>query len=958
MRSLLGILGGLLVLISGYPSRAVPRQQIAAQQVPPPGQRADRIGVYNWNVDDRAFPGGDVDRLNWGADHVAATGTRTIRVFIGPRDIYRLNLHGTQSAVELAELAATPAYDRLFRDPRFSTYLLTTSTYSSVDNSWADGFNAAEYSLERAEIRRFGEYLLKNPLLTGRTFILLNWEGDNEMAGLTGKETTWQSYRDRTEARADGVRDARAAAPGSSAKLYSGLEFNRVRAAAPCGEPVEDPVHQDPFANRCVIDFVAPRVSVDYYSYSAWQTTGPADLNPVPGLAAALKADVRLAVALVRTRRPEVTEANFIIGEFGFERSFYGECRAAMLLREVFSALEGQDALGISYAIYWQIIDNQILYGVLDQRFGLFRTGASGIAATRLGVAFRASLDGSPEPVLPSCSSIVRPPVASGVVDAATLEPRFRLNPDSVLAITSDAPFSAAGNTVRFIQPALDVAITGASGGSFSESPDRITAGLPAARHPGSAWVFVTNADGVDSNGQELSLECANCPQIDPLCGAVDGDFRISTLKPGGKITLSGSFPSPGNTVVIEQQIGGGVAKRTTIERDANWSESSVEITATLPSTLLSNQDAGVYVVDVAGRYSNQHPIFLAPGCANCGPSLRHCDPISSVAGDGYYPGKKISVRGRFANLGNRVVIEQWDETGILVRRELNASSSGWSETEGAIDVRLPSPLRPGRAGVYVVDTSGRESSAQAIEIGTATLAVASAASFRSSSSTPGGIMAAFGNSLAVGIQSAASLPLPTILDGTRVTIRDQTGVDHAAALFFVSPQQVNFEIPDNVAPGPAMVTVESGDGTISSLTLTIISVAPGIFSANFDGEGPASGFALHAIGNDRIYESTAMFDAMTGRYITAPSKFGPPPEELYLVLFGTGFRRRTDLTAVTVTLGNVAGDVAYAGTHEVFVGLDQINVRLPRILEGRGEVEVVVRVDGLTANTVRIRFQ
>jgi uncharacterized protein (TIGR03437 family) len=39
------------------------------------------------------------------------------------------------------------------------------------------------------------------------------------------------------------------------------------------------------------------------------------------------------------------------------------------------------------------------------------------------------------------------------------------------------------------------------------------------------------------------------------------------------------------------------------------------------------------------------------------------------------------------------------------------------------------------------------------------------------------------------------------------------------------------------------------------------------------------------------------------------------------------------------------------------FAGLDQINLRIPRSLVGRGEVEVVVSVDGQTANPARINI-
>jgi uncharacterized protein (TIGR03437 family) len=39
-------------------------------------------------------------------------------------------------------------------------------------------------------------------------------------------------------------------------------------------------------------------------------------------------------------------------------------------------------------------------------------------------------------------------------------------------------------------------------------------------------------------------------------------------------------------------------------------------------------------------------------------------------------------------------------------------------------------------------------------------------------------------------------------------------------------------------------------------------------------------------------------------------------------------------------------------------VGLDQANVRIPRSLAGRGEVNVVFTFDGKTANTVTINIR
>jgi uncharacterized protein (TIGR03437 family) len=75
-------------------------------------------------------------------------------------------------------------------------------------------------------------------------------------------------------------------------------------------------------------------------------------------------------------------------------------------------------------------------------------------------------------------------------------------------------------------------------------------------------------------------------------------------------------------------------------------------------------------------------------------------------------------------------------------------------------------------------------------------------------------------------------------------------------------------------------------------------------------------------------------------------------------VLFGTGLRNRSSQSAVTVTIGGVNSEVLYAGAQGDLVGLDQLNLRLPRSLAGRGETDVVVKIEEKTANTVKINFR
>jgi uncharacterized protein (TIGR03437 family) len=56
--------------------------------------------------------------------------------------------------------------------------------------------------------------------------------------------------------------------------------------------------------------------------------------------------------------------------------------------------------------------------------------------------------------------------------------------------------------------------------------------------------------------------------------------------------------------------------------------------------------------------------------------------------------------------------------------------------------------------------------------------------------------------------------------------------------------------------------------------------------------------------------------------------------------------------------IGGGAQTVTFAGAHSVFAGLDQINIQLNRNLAGRGNVDLILMVDGKTANTVTLNFK
>lgn len=231
---------------------------------------------------------------------------------------------------------------------------------------------------------------------------------------------------------------------------------------------------------------------------------------------------------------------------------------------------------------------------------------------------------------------------------------------------------------------------------------------------------------------------------------------------------------------------------------------------------------------------------------------------------------------------------------------------------------------------------------------------VVSAASFVPGPVAPDSIAAIFGTRLATGVAQAESALLPGSLLGTTVQIRDSKGVAYAAALFSVSPGQVNVLIPANVAAGQATLTILSGDGTSQSSTLQIQTVAPGIFQLNGDGLAAAQVLRINAAG-ERTLEP--VFQVQGGQVVAAPIDLGPPTDQLFLSLYGTGLRNRSALSSVQVTIGGLSTQALYAGP-QGSPGLDQINVALDRALAGRGVVNVSVVADGRASNVTRLLVQ
>lgn len=315
-----------------------------------------------------------------------------------------------------------------------------------------------------------------------------------------------------------------------------------------------------------------------------------------------------------------------------------------------------------------------------------------------------------------------------------------------------------------------------------------------------------------------------------------------------------------------------------------------------------------------------------------------------------------------FADFGNHRIRKVDVRTGVIttVVGTGTAGAGGDGSTPAGAQLNRPNDVTfDGQGNMYIADYGNQRVRKIVPTAGLRTAASVNAASFLGDALAAEAIAAAFGTNLATGVALADTLPLPTSLNGTAVRVRDAAGVERLAPLFFVAPTQVNFQVPPGTSNGTATVTITSGDGTVSTGTIAIANIAPGLFSANADGQGVAAAVVLRIKADGaQSFEPVFRFDAASNRFVAVPVDLGPETDQLFLIAFGTGLRGRNSLATSAAMVGGENAELLFAGPQGGFVGLDQANIRLNRALAGRGEVEVKLTLDGKTSNTVRINVK
>lgn len=222
----------------------------------------------------------------------------------------------------------------------------------------------------------------------------------------------------------------------------------------------------------------------------------------------------------------------------------------------------------------------------------------------------------------------------------------------------------------------------------------------------------------------------------------------------------------------------------------------------------------------------------------------------------------------------------------------------------------------------------------------------------------PDSLASIYGANLAPAIAQALELPLKDTLGGVTVTVRDTAGNVANAPLLYVSPSQINLLMPSGLATGVATFSIQKSTGEALQAFGGVGQVAPGIFTMNGTGTGPAAATALRfSAGTPASSFPLPLYDCSRLPCTTLPVDVGVD-QPVFLTLYATGIRHRNSIDDVLVTINGISVPALYADAQPTFSGLDQINVPLPLNLRGSGVADIVLKVNQHQGNTVTVNIR
>lgn len=265
---------------------------------------------------------------------------------------------------------------------------------------------------------------------------------------------------------------------------------------------------------------------------------------------------------------------------------------------------------------------------------------------------------------------------------------------------------------------------------------------------------------------------------------------------------------------------------------------------------------------------------------------------------------------------------------------------------------------------VWVADTFNHRVRTLTLEVPPPSVSSVLNGASHTSSLAPGAVALIRGTDLssyptpATGLPRA--VPLPTSLLGTSVIISEggEAGsTRREAGLYAATPTEIRFQMPEDTPLGQVNVTVLHEGSVSEPVTVQVSRVAPGLFSANGNGQGVAAATAVRvARDGTRTPLEVSRYDSELKRYVPVPLDIRADFSPVYLTLYGTGTLSGERPPGVLIQNRHVA--VQSAEPSSVFPGVEELVIGPIRRSIRNREIEIIAIVDGQMSNAVTIALK
>ena len=309
--------------------------------------------------------------------------------------------------------------------------------------------------------------------------------------------------------------------------------------------------------------------------------------------------------------------------------------------------------------------------------------------------------------------------------------------------------------------------------------------------------------------------------------------------------------------------------------------------------------------------------------------------------------------------------------TAVIGQSSLNGTSVNWNSPDGLTTPEglfAPAGVCLDRQDTLYVADAGNSRVVHFLK----PASVVNAATYQSSVPVAGGSLAAlFGNGLVTvspGVPATASAPgapWPTSMLNRQIVVNDQT----PSPIYYISGTQINFQVPALSSAGSNRIAVRLADTgeLVAGGTLLVSANSPGMFTSTQNGQGQAA--ALNQDNRVNGASSPAARGSVLVLYGTGQGQVSPlvpdgaaapssPLSSTVAVPTSDGKICATSQPSMCVAIGASFGDIQYSGLAPGYIGLWQINVKIPSDVTPGNAVPVRVVINGALSNTVTVAIQ